>query len=91
MGEDSLDAGGYFIVNGTEKVMMMVEQTAANRIIILERDGALVASVTSDTHERKTKADIVLQHKRITLQHNTFGRTPVNICIFFKAMGCCSD
>lgn len=66
--EDCYDSGGYFIVNGTEKVMMMVEQTAANRIIVTESEGAYAASVTSDTRERKTKATIVLRDKRLYMQ-----------------------
>lgn len=33
-GEDPSDPGGYFIINGTEKVLIAVEDLAANRLLI---------------------------------------------------------
>ena len=52
MGECPLDPGGYFVVRGTEKVILIQEQLSKNRIII-ERDakGQPSASVTSSTGE----------------------------------------
>lgn len=38
-GEDPDDTGGYFIINGTERVLVNVEDLAANRFMI-ERDGS---------------------------------------------------
>lgn len=46
--ECALDPGGYFIVNGTEKVILVQEQLSKNRVII-ETDpkkGMVSASVT---------------------------------------------
>lgn len=34
MGEDPQDSGGYFIVNGTEKTLMTLEDLAPNRILV---------------------------------------------------------
>jgi DNA-directed RNA polymerase III subunit RPC2 len=34
MNECSLDPGGYFIVNGTEKVILVQEQLSKNRVIV---------------------------------------------------------
>jgi DNA-directed RNA polymerase III subunit RPC2 len=48
MNECALDPGGYFIVNGTEKVILVQEQLSKNRVII-EADpkkGIVSASVT---------------------------------------------
>jgi DNA-directed RNA polymerase III subunit RPC2 len=47
MGECPIDPGGYFIIKGTEKVILIQEQLAKNRIIV-ERDdkGNIGASVT---------------------------------------------
>ena len=43
MGEDRLDPGGYFVVNGTEKALMTLEDLAPNRILLSrEKDGKLV-------------------------------------------------
>ena len=48
MNECALDPGGYFIVNGTEKVILVQEQLSKNRVIV-EADpkkGMVSASVT---------------------------------------------
>jgi DNA-directed RNA polymerase III subunit RPC2 len=34
--------------------------------------GGVVASVTSSTHERKSKTNIVTKHSRLLLKHNAF-------------------
>ncbi|MFC1455019.1 DNA-directed RNA polymerase subunit B'' [Candidatus Undinarchaeota archaeon] len=34
VGEDTQDPGGYFIVNGTERVLVLVEDLASNRILV---------------------------------------------------------
>ncbi|HLD75972.1 MAG TPA: DNA-directed RNA polymerase subunit B'', partial [Candidatus Norongarragalinales archaeon] len=42
-GEDSKDVGGYFIINGTEKSLMTLEDLAPNRILVSrEKDNDLV-------------------------------------------------
>jgi DNA-directed RNA polymerase subunit B len=33
-GEDPYDAGGYFIINGTERVLVLIEEIAQNRMIV---------------------------------------------------------
>ena len=39
-GEDPRDPGGYFIINGTERVIVMVEEVLSNRPIIeIKKDG----------------------------------------------------
>lgn len=48
MNECALDPGGYFVVNGTEKVILVQEQLSKNRVIV-ETDvkkGIVSASVT---------------------------------------------
>lgn len=34
MGEDQQDPGGYFVINGTEKTLMILEDLAPNRILV---------------------------------------------------------
>tara|TARA_B110000503_G_scaffold12354_2_gene16799 strand:- start:4950 stop:5939 length:990 start_codon:yes stop_codon:yes gene_type:complete len=59
LGECPLDPGGYFVVKGTEKVILIQEQLSKNRIIIdVDNKGEVGASVTSSTHERKSKTSI---------------------------------
>jgi DNA-directed RNA polymerase III subunit RPC2 len=48
MNECALDPGGYFIVNGTEKVILVQEQLSKNRVIVESdpKKGIVTASVT---------------------------------------------
>ena len=48
LNECPLDPGGYFIVNGTEKVVLVQEQLSKNRVIVEAepRKGLVQASVT---------------------------------------------
>ena len=51
--ECPLDPGGYFVVNGTEKVILVQEQISKNRVIVEKgtKHGIVQASVTSYVHE----------------------------------------
>ena len=89
--ECPLDPGGYFIVKGTEKVILIQEQLSKNRIIIdVDSHGQIVASVTSSTHERKSKTNVVMKQGKMLLRHNAFTED-VNVVIVMKAMGVQSD
>ena len=51
--ECAYDPGGYFIIKGVEKVILMQEQLSKNRVIIEEDSkGNIAASITSSTHDR---------------------------------------
>lgn len=91
LGECPLDPGGYFIVKGTEKVILIQEQLSKNRIIVdTDSHGQVVASVTSSTHERKSKTNIVMKQGKMHLRHNAFSED-VNVVIVMRAMGVQSD
>jgi len=92
LGECPLDPGGYFVVKGTEKVILVQEQLSKNRIIVETdpRKGNVMASVTSTTHERKSKTYVATKHNKIYLRHNCFSED-IPIVIALKAMGCQSD
>ncbi|KAI9814513.1 MAG: DNA-directed RNA polymerase III core subunit ret1 [Phylliscum demangeonii] len=90
--ECPLDPGGYFIVNGTEKVILVQEQLSKNRIIV-EYDsgkGHMQASVTSSTHERKSKCYVSPKKDRLYLRHNILTED-IPIVFIFKALGVQSD
>ena len=49
-GEDPNDPGGYFVINGSERVLVSIEDLAPNRIMVSkEKDGALVTSKVFST------------------------------------------
>lgn len=92
LSECPLDPGGYFIVNGTEKVILVQEQLSKNRIIVEadEKKDIVQASVTSSTHERKSKTYVVTKNGKIYLKHNSIAEE-VPIVIVLKAAGIISD
>ncbi|GMK59707.1 hypothetical protein CspeluHIS016_0803130 [Cutaneotrichosporon spelunceum] len=92
MGECPLDPGGYFVVKGTEKVILVQEQLSKNRIIVMAdpKKDVVTAEVTSSTHDRVVKTYVTTAKKCIYLRHNSF-RDPIPIVIALKAMGLTSD
>ncbi|KAJ6797280.1 DNA-directed RNA polymerase III subunit 2 [Iris pallida] len=91
LGECPLDPGGYFIVKGNEKVILIQEQLSKNRIIIdTDNKGRVNASVTSSTHETKSKTVFFMEKEKIYLQLNQFNK-PIPILIIMRAMGMESD
>lgn len=91
LGECPLDPGGYFVVKGTEKVVLMQEQLSRNRIIVDKDAKGLMASVQSSAHERRTRTMVVVRHRKLYLQHNSLEQDGINIAVVFRALGIESD
>ncbi|KAM7262515.1 hypothetical protein ACFE04_000198 [Oxalis oulophora] len=96
LGECPLDPGGYFVVKGTEKVLLIQEQLSKNRIILdTDRKGNINASVTSSTEKTKSKTVIVMEKGKMYLYLNMFtklvGSGLIPIMVVMKAMGMESD
>lgn len=86
--ECPIDSGGYFIVNGSEKVILIHEQLAKNRMLIEEGP---VCQVTSASLERKSRTNIVINKKgQISMKHNAF-TDEIPIFILLRALGLTSD
>ncbi|KAJ9190530.1 hypothetical protein P3X46_001718 [Hevea brasiliensis] len=91
LGECPLDPGGYFIIKGTEKVILIQEQLSKNRIIIdTDKKGNINASVTSSTEATKSKTVIQMEKEKIYLCLNQFAKK-IPIMVVIKAMGMESD
>eukprot|EP00927_Polykrikos_kofoidii_P028729 TRINITY_DN25000_c0_g1_i1.p1 TRINITY_DN25000_c0_g1~~TRINITY_DN25000_c0_g1_i1.p1 ORF type:complete len:1285 (+),score=203.20 TRINITY_DN25000_c0_g1_i1:75-3929(+) len=95
LGECPYDPGGYFIVKGVERVLMMQEQPLANRIIVdLDAKKNVTAFVTSSTADNKSRT-VVTPHpharkKGLWVKHSAFSEL-ISVAVFFKAMGVESD
>eukprot|EP01041_Mallomonas_annulata_P009010 gene9010-18650_t len=74
--ECAYDPGGYFIIRGTEKVLLMQEQLSKNNV---------AAQITSSTHDRNAGKDV-----KVYLKHNSLG-DDIPIVVILKAMGLESD
>lgn len=91
LNECPIDPGGYFIVKGTEKVILIQEQLSKNRMIVEQNvKGQFECSVTSSTHEKKTKTHLVTKNDKFYLKHNCFTDN-IPVMVVFKAMGFESD
>lgn len=90
LGECPLDPGGYFVVKGAEKVILMQEQLSKNRIIIENDTRGLMANVQSSTHERKSRTTLIAKGNKLYLHHNIL-EADINIAIVLRAMGIETD
>eukprot|EP00051_Salpingoeca_urceolata_P012068 m.150055 g.150055 ORF g.150055 m.150055 type:complete len:1163 (-) comp17366_c0_seq2:25-3513(-) len=91
MSECPLDPGGYFVVKGQERVILIQEQLSKNRIIVeIDRKGLVTASVTSSTAERKSRTAVVVKQSKFYVRHNSLA-DDVPLVIVLKAMGMQSD
>jgi len=89
------DPGGYFIVKGVERVLLMQEQPLTNRIIV-EMDGKknLQAFVASSTADNKSRTVVCchtsVRKPGIYFKHSAFTEL-ISVAIMMKAMGVQSD
>lgn len=90
LNECAVDPGGYFIVRGQEKVILVQEQLSKNRIIVETFKGVIQASVTSHTANVKTKTYVLVKKGHIYLKHNTLNED-IPVAIMLRAMGVQSD
>jgi len=74
MNECPLDVGGYFIVKGVERVILIQEQLSKNRILLKDDNGDLKASVISSTHDKKSKTLVICKKGRAVPEEQLFCR-----------------
>lgn len=95
LGECPYDPGGYFVVKGVERVLLMQEQPLNNRIICEpDSKGGLQAFVASSTADNKSRVTVG-QHpstkkEGIYTKHSAFVEM-ISVGIIMKAMGVESD
>lgn len=90
MNECPHDPGGYFVVRGQEKVILIQEQMSWNKMITEDYNGVVQCIVTSSTHEKKSRTILLSRHGKYYLRHNSMTED-LPIGIVFKAMGITSD
>mmetsp|Transcript_6488 Transcript_6488/g.15811 ORF Transcript_6488/g.15811 Transcript_6488/m.15811 type:complete len:1189 (-) Transcript_6488:33-3599(-) len=95
MGECPYDPGGYFVVKGTERVLLMQEQPLNNRIIVeYDSQRRVQAFVTSSGMEFKTRL-VVCEHQRVGkrglfVRHSAFTDL-IAVSVLLRAMGVQTD
>lgn len=95
IGEDPLDVGGYFIINGTERVLVTQEDLAPNTILIDE-----ASSSSSSTHIAKVfsttkgfRAPVTIERRKDGTLRVSFPSVPgkVPFAVLMRALGLSSD
>ncbi len=92
-GEDPDDPGGYFIINGTEKVLIAVEDLAANRILI-EQASIGVSEYTGKLFSERGSFKIphTLEKMKDGMFYLTFTRVKrIPVIVILKALGLTKD
>lgn len=85
--ECPLDSGGYFVVKGAERVILIQEQILINRISVeQDQQGFVCAVVNSFSSKRRFKNIVILKNKKLYLKHKIFIED-IPIFIFLKALG----
>ncbi|EKX73192.1 DNA-directed RNA polymerase III subunit, putative [Theileria equi strain WA] len=91
LNECPYDPGGYFIIKGVEKVILMQEQLSKSRIIVeMDQKKNICASITSATAESKSRTSVVYKNGQLYVRLNSF-TDDVPLCIVLKAMGVETD
>ncbi len=92
-GEDSDDPGGYFIVNGTERILVLVEEIAPNRIIATKSESGNITEIARIHSEKDGYVQRHLLERKmdgtVTISFANVTRLPVGILL--KALGLETD
>ncbi|MBO3839330.1 MAG: DNA-directed RNA polymerase subunit B [Thermoproteota archaeon] len=96
LGEDPYDPGGYFIINGSERVIVGVEDLAPNRIILEEKKigpySFYIARVFSTTVGYRTRVEVRLKGQSNELKVYLPGvGQEIPFVIMLRALGMVSD
>ncbi|MEK6853118.1 MAG: DNA-directed RNA polymerase subunit B'' [Nanoarchaeota archaeon] len=89
-GEDPTDPGGYFIINGTEKLIVTVEDLAGNNFMV--EDGASGFTGRYFATKGSYKIPHTFERKKDGIYYMTFTRVKnMPIIIILKALGLVKD
>ena len=93
VGEDPDDPGGYFIVNGTERILVLVEEIASNRMISTKVSSGNISEIVRIHSEKEGYVQRHLLERKndgiITISFANVTRLPV--AVLLKALGIESD
>ncbi len=91
VGEDPDDPGGYFIINGTERVVVISEEVAPNRLILQKKKGEYFIRINSERRGFVQKHIFERQKDGIITTRLTGVQQPIPLIAVIKALGMDSD
>ncbi|MFW9923254.1 MAG: DNA-directed RNA polymerase subunit B'', partial [Candidatus Thorarchaeota archaeon] len=92
-GEDPNDPGGYFIINGSERVLVTQEDLAPNRILIEKKSGSVTSMAKVFSTAQGVRAPVTMERSRDGSLNVSFPSVPRKIpfAVLLKALGLGSD
>ncbi|MBW2975785.1 DNA-directed RNA polymerase subunit B'' [Candidatus Woesearchaeota archaeon] len=91
-GEDPDDPGGYFIINGTEKVLISIEDLAPNRVLIEKKAGPSEYVGKLFSERGSFKIPHTLEKLKDGIFYLTFTRVKrIPLIVIIKALGLLKD
>ncbi|MCD6515235.1 MAG: DNA-directed RNA polymerase subunit B [Candidatus Odinarchaeota archaeon] len=95
LGEDPKDTGGYFIINGSERVLVAQEDLAPNRVLVDEADksGNITHVAKVFSVRRGFRAPLLIERKKNGTLQVSMPSVPGKIpfAILLRALGVVSD
>ncbi|MEM3096845.1 MAG: DNA-directed RNA polymerase subunit B [Nitrososphaerota archaeon] len=95
IGEDPRDPGGYFIINGSERVVVAVEDLAPNRIIVTRKESdsrsQVQAVVLSSAHGRQVRVEVNYKERSPIRVYFSRIYKGVPVIIMLRALGMTND
>ena len=95
-GEDPLDPGGYFIINGTERVLISMEDLAPNRVTVeINKRYAKQTEVAKIFSQKDGMRKPLTVEKRrdgmLMVKVSTAGTTAIPVVLLMRALGIDND
>ncbi len=89
LGEDPSDPGGYFIVNGTERVIILVEEVLTNMPVVEVKGDVEVARINSERKGYVQRHMIERKKGLVTISFANLKKLPV--VVLLRALGLRTD
>ncbi|MHA1557463.1 MAG: DNA-directed RNA polymerase subunit B'' [Candidatus Heimdallarchaeota archaeon] len=91
--EDPNDPGGYFVINGSERVLVTQEDLAPNRILIEKKTGSVTSMGKVFSTAQGVRAPVTMERSRDGSLNVSFPSVPRKIpfVVLMKALGLSSD
>ncbi|MDA1130476.1 MAG: DNA-directed RNA polymerase subunit B [archaeon] len=95
-GEDPLDPGGYFIINGTERVLISMEDLAPNRVTVEITKRSVKKTEVAKIFSQKDgmRKPLTVEKRRdgmLMVKISTVGTTPIPVVMLMRALGIEND
>ena len=91
IGEDPYDPGGYFIINGTEKIIVGVEEVANNRMVITREEKKNIEMARINSEKNQYIQRHMIERKDRILYMNFSNLRNVPMIVVLRALGLETD